>query len=80
MEKRIQWINNHARAANEVGRILKSNNWLTPTIRLYYLTHANEQHLSNNLKVCTFKPEENDISAFKAFSITPDQYWNERKN
>lgn len=40
---------------------------------------ANEQHLSDNLKVDDFKLENTDIEALRKLAINPIQYWNERK-
>jgi len=40
---------------------------------------ANEQHLTDNLQVSKFKLEENDILALNELSVTPEQYWSERK-
>lgn len=40
---------------------------------------ANEQHLSDNLKATRFELEENEIEILKELKISPDNYWNERK-
>lgn len=40
---------------------------------------ANDQHLSDNLKITQFELAENDIEILKELKYTPAQYWNERK-
>ena len=40
---------------------------------------ANEQHLSDNLKVSDFKLEKEDIRLLKKLAVSPHLYWDERK-
>lgn len=40
---------------------------------------ANEQHLSDNLKTDDFKLEEKEIASLRELSISPIQFWKERK-
>ena len=40
---------------------------------------ANDQHLSDNLKITQFELEKNEIEVLKELKSTPRQYWNERK-
>ncbi len=40
---------------------------------------ANESHLADNLKTEDFELEEADIAILKQLSVTPEAYWNERK-
>jgi aryl-alcohol dehydrogenase-like predicted oxidoreductase len=40
---------------------------------------ADEGHLSSNLEVSKFKLEEGDLLSLKALSISPQDYWDERK-
>jgi aryl-alcohol dehydrogenase-like predicted oxidoreductase len=40
---------------------------------------ANQQHLSDNLKANDFQLADHELEALKALAITPETYWNERK-
>jgi aryl-alcohol dehydrogenase-like predicted oxidoreductase len=39
----------------------------------------NKNQITQNLKAIRFKLDEKEITDLKQFSVTPDQYWNERK-
>ena len=40
---------------------------------------SNERHITENLKATQFKLEEQELSGLQQLSISPDQYWQERK-